>query len=108
MRNPSIYNNYFDSVQLGIESRDGSQLLVENNVFYNTTSPLFSSYGGGFVVSKGNDFGGGGTLAAVPYIWSLDSTSPGSLTTVPYTYSLTSTSSVKSTVLSGVGATLSF
>ena len=62
--------------------------MVENNVFFNTTAPMFSTYGG-FAVSKGNDFGGASN-------------------TVPYTYSLTSTSSVKSTVISGAGAKLSF
>lgn len=57
---------------------------------------MFSTFGG-FAVSKGNDFGGAKNTAP-----------SGSLNTVPYTYSLTSTSSVKSTVLSGVGAKLSF
>ena len=70
--------------------------MVENNVFFNTTAPMFSTFGG-FAVSKGNDFGGASNTAP-----------SGSLNTVPYTYSLTSTSSVKSAVLSGVGAKLSF
>lgn len=70
--------------------------MVENNVFFNTTAPMFSTFGG-FAVSNGNDFGGASNTAP-----------SGSLTNVPYTYSLTSTNSVKSIVLSGVGAKLSF
>lgn len=91
-RNPSIYNNYFDSVHLGIDSRDSAQLLVENNVFFNTSSPLYST-NGGYAFSRGNDFGG-----------AKDNANVGSLTSVPYSYSLSSTSSVKSDVLSGAGA----
>jgi len=95
-QNPSIYNNYFDSVHLGIDTRDGAQLLVENNVFVNSPRPIYST-GGGYAVARGNDFGGASN--DVP---------TGTLTAVPYTYSMSSSSSVKSIVLSGVGANLSF
>jgi len=94
--NPSFYNNYFDNVNLGIDTRDGAQLLVENNVFVNTTHPLYAT-NNGYAVAKGNDFGGAKNEAPT-----------GSLTSVPYDYSLSSTSSVKSGVPSGAGAKLQF
>jgi len=55
------------------------------------------STNGGYAVARGNDFGSASNEAPT-----------GILTAVPYTYSMSSTSSVKSTVLSGVGASLSF
>lgn len=71
--------------------------MVENNVFVNTSSPLYST-NGGYAVARGNDFGGGSNRAKA-----------GSYTSVPYTYSLSSIDSVKSYVPSGAGATqLSF
>ena len=95
-RNFSIYNNYFSGVHLGIDTRDGAEVLVENNVFSNTPNPLYST-DGGYAVARGNDFGGATNAAP-----------DGSLTELPYIYSLTSTSSVKSAVVSGAGANLSF
>lgn len=94
--NPSFYNNYFGSVNLGINTRDGAQVLVENNVFVNTTHPLYST-NNGYAVANGNDFGGAKNAAPT-----------GSLTSVPYDYSLSSISSVNSGVPSGVGANLYF
>lgn len=96
MQHPSIYNNYFDAVHLGIDTRDGAQLLVENNVFVGSPSPMYST-DGGYAFARGNDFGGASNKAPT-----------GTLTAVPYAYSQCSTSSVKSIVLSGVGANLSF
>lgn len=102
-RNPSfrfgtghIYNNYYDNVGDGINTRKGAQLLVENNVFVSTKKALFST-DGGFAVARGNDFGGAVNDAPV-----------GTLTSVPYKYTLSSLDSVRSGVPSGAGANLSF
>lgn len=96
MRDTSIFNNYFTDTNLGIDTRDGAQLLIENNVFVNTKKPIYST-DDGYAVCKGNDFGGFNSKV-----------STGSLTSVPYDYPLSSTDSVKTDVCSGAGATLSF
>lgn len=93
--NHSIYNNYHNEIIDGIDTRDGAQLLVENNVFENTKKALFAD--GGYAVARGNDFGGATNTAP-----------NGTFSTPPYSYSLTPTGSVKSTVSSGAGANLSF
>jgi pectate lyase len=94
--NPSLYNNYFDSVYTGIDTRKGAQVLVENNVFYSSHKPLFST-DSGYAVATGNDFGGASNEALA-----------GSLTSVPYNYSLSSISSLKSAIPSTAGAALYF
>jgi len=91
-----IYNNYFDGGQDGIDTRNGAQLLVENNVFVDTRKPIFSE-NNGYVVSRGNDFGGAACDAPT-----------GTLTSVPYNCTLSSLDSVRSDVLSGAGANLYF
>ncbi|EUC66171.1 pectate lyase [Rhizoctonia solani AG-3 Rhs1AP] len=91
-----IYNNYFINVNDGINTRVGAELLVQNNVFENVGKPLYST-DNGYANASGNDFGGK-TNAALSTSWS----------DVGYSYSLTATSSVKSTVNSNAGATLSF
>ena len=80
----------------GINTRDGAQLLVENNVWLNTTNPLYAT-DVGYAVARGNDFGSGNDTAPV-----------GTLTSVPYTYSLLAASAVRAAVLATAGATLSF
>jgi pectate lyase len=80
----------------GINTRDGAQLLVENNVFAGQDKPLYST-DEGYAVATGNDFGEG------------ENTAPeGTLTSVPYTYDLLESSEVESSVTSGAGATLSW
>ncbi|KAF8650623.1 hypothetical protein AX16_005158 [Volvariella volvacea WC 439] len=91
-----IYNNFFENVNDGINTRVGAQLLVENNVFVNTKAPLYST-SSGYAVARGNDFGGGVNEAPV-----------GTFTSAPYGYGLTATSSVRSTVTSQAGQTLTF
>jgi pectate lyase len=86
----------FENNNDGINTRDGAQLLVENNVWTGTTKPLYST-DEGFAVARGNDFGGASNTAPT-----------GTLTSVPYSYSLTAVGSVKSTVTASAGATLSF
>ncbi|KAF8649027.1 hypothetical protein AX16_006068 [Volvariella volvacea WC 439] len=91
-----IYNNFYENVSDGINTRDGAQLLVENNVFVGAKKPLYST-DSGYAVARGNDFGGASNTALV-----------GSYTSAPYGYSLLGTSSVRSTVTSQAGQTLSF
>jgi pectate lyase len=92
----SIYNNYYDNVGDGIDTRKGAQLLVENNVFVSTKKALFST-DNGYAVARGNDFGG-----------AINDAPAGTLTSVPYKYTLSSLDSVRSGVPSGAGANLSF
>lgn len=92
-----LFNNFFEGNGDGINTRDGAQLLVENNVWSSgNKKPLYST-DEGFAVAKGNDFGGGPNSAPT-----------GNFNSAPYSYSLLATSSVKSSVTSGAGQTLSF
>ncbi|CAA7269160.1 unnamed protein product [Cyclocybe aegerita] len=91
-----IFNNVFDNIGDGINTRAGAQLLVENNVFSNAKKPLYST-DGGYAVARGNDFGGVANTAPA-----------GTFTSAPYSYSLTAVGSVRSSVVSGAGQTLSF
>lgn len=72
--------------------------MMENNVFVDSTKPLYSEDGLGYAIFRGNDFGGAGT----------DRVRAGSLSSVPYNYSLRPASAVKSDVPSGAGANLYF
>ncbi|KAH9940792.1 pectate lyase [Epithele typhae] len=91
-----IFNNVFDNNSDGINTRDGAQLLVQNNVWTGTSKPLYST-DGGYAVASGNDFGGASNSAPT-----------GSFTSAPYSYSMISASSVRSAVVGSAGATLSF
>ncbi|TFK33682.1 pectate lyase B [Crucibulum laeve] len=90
-----IFNNVFDNNNDGINTRDGAQLLVENNVWTGTTKPVYST-DGGFAVVRGNDFGGAANTAPA-----------GTFTQAPYSYSLTAVASVRSSVVASAGQTLS-
>ncbi|KAH6890073.1 pectate lyase B [Coprinopsis sp. MPI-PUGE-AT-0042] len=91
-----IYNNFFENVNDGINTRKGAQLLVENNVFTGTKKPLYAT-DAGFAVARDNDFGGGANTAPA-----------GSFTSPPYSYSKVATGSVRSSVTSSAGQTLTF
>ncbi|KAF8645788.1 hypothetical protein AX16_007582 [Volvariella volvacea WC 439] len=91
-----VFNNVYDDVNDGINTRVGAQLLVENNVFSNTKKPIFST-GEGFAVARGNDFGSGSNQAP-----------EGTFTTAPYPYDLIATDSVRSQVVGQAGQTLEF
>ncbi|KAJ8518905.1 hypothetical protein ONZ45_g4073 [Pleurotus djamor] len=91
-----IFNNVFDNNNDGINTRDGAQLLVENNVWTGTKKPLYAT-DQGFAVARGNDFGGAENTAPV-----------GTFTSPPYSYSLIATGSVRSAVVGTAGATISF
>ncbi|EKM76092.1 hypothetical protein AGABI1DRAFT_87431 [Agaricus bisporus var. burnettii JB137-S8] len=93
-----IFNNVFDANADGINTRDGAQLLVENNVWTNPAKqkPLYST-DGGFAVARGNDFGGGENTAPA-----------GNFNSPPYSYSLQSTTTTRSNVPNTAGQNLSF
>ncbi|KAH0586810.1 hypothetical protein H2248_005658 [Termitomyces sp. 'cryptogamus'] len=91
-----IFNNVFDDNNDGINTRDGAQVLVENNVWTGTDKPLYST-DGGFAVATGNDFGGAS-----------DTAPQGDFTKAPYSYTLLSTSSVRASVTANAGQTLDF
>ncbi|KAF1844616.1 polysaccharide lyase family 1 protein [Cucurbitaria berberidis CBS 394.84] len=92
-----LYNNYYENVSDGVNTRQGAQLLVQNNVFSGSKKPLYST-DSGYAVASGNDLGGGQNTASV-----------GTLTKVPYDVSgLLAASAVKATVVRTAGATLVF
>ncbi|KAG9230840.1 putative pectate lyase A [Amylocarpus encephaloides] len=91
-----MYNNYYDTVSDGINTLQGSQVLVENNVFIGSKKTLYST-DSGFAVATGNDFGGVSNAAEV-----------GTLTKVPYTYTKVEASAVMTTIVGVAGNTLSF
>lgn len=108
-----IFNNVFDDNNDGINTRDGAQLLVENNVWtgmfglvssewlhiicsIGTDKPLYDT-DEGFAVARGNDFGGASNTAPV-----------GTFTQAPYSYTLLPVGSVRSSVTASAGQTLAF
>ncbi|KAG7089918.1 hypothetical protein E1B28_011551 [Marasmius oreades] len=106
-----VYNNFMENVvSQGIHSRSFNQVLIEGNVFVNSTEPV-STYG--FVIpddspenpagdfepdgfanfGAANDFGGGKNNV----------TATGNFTSVPYNYSLTPLANVQTLVLANAG-----
>ncbi|KAG8961631.1 hypothetical protein FRC03_005141 [Tulasnella sp. 419] len=84
-----IFNSYFENSNDGIQTRQGAQLLIENNVFSNVGKPIFED--GGFAVVRNNE---GATPNTAP---------TGTLTSVPYAYTTLALSSVKSYVVANAG-----
>ncbi|KAE9374094.1 polysaccharide lyase family 1 protein [Stipitochalara longipes BDJ] len=82
-----IFDNYYENVSDGINTRDGAQVLVESNTFVGGKKPLYGT-DSGFAVANDNEFGDGENAAEV-----------GTLTTVPYEYSLLGSTSVKAAVV---------
>lgn len=39
-----VYNSYFNSMNTGIDTRDGAQILIQSNVFSNCTEPIAALY----------------------------------------------------------------
>lgn len=91
-----IFNNYYDNVSDGINTRDGAQLLVESNAFTGSKKPLYST-DSGYAVSVDNDFGGEENTADA-----------GTLTKVPYSYTKLGSTKVKAGVVGVAGQTLTF
>lgn len=92
-----IYNNYYDSVSDGLNSRLGAQALVEKNYYKDTTKAAYSVDSDGYAVNSGNSLNG-----------ALFTASAGTYTSAPYSYSAISASKVVSAVSGSAGATLSF
>ncbi|KAF2710947.1 polysaccharide lyase family 1 protein [Pleomassaria siparia CBS 279.74] len=91
-----IFNNYYDTVSDGINTRQGAQLLVQNNVFVASKKALYST-DTGYAVASGNDFGDSENTAPA-----------GTFSTAPYSVSLLAASAVKAAVVGTAGNTLSF
>jgi pectate lyase len=91
-----MYNNYFENVSDGINTRQGAQLLVQNNVWVNPKKALYST-DGGFAVEEGNNFGGSENAAP-----------QGSLTKMEYGVELIEAGVVKAAVVGTAGVTLGF
>ncbi|KAI0074407.1 pectin lyase-like protein [Panus rudis PR-1116 ss-1] len=100
-RTPSIrfgtlhaFSNYFHNIlDSGIDSRDGAQTLVENNVFENAKHPIETSLRGGFTNQRNNIFTNS----------TLDALDVGTLTSVPYSFTADPASSVVSIVTASAG-----
>ena len=92
-----VYNNYYAGVGgYGVASTEGAGVLVEGNYFENTEDPFHlgeGDSGPGTLVARGNHFVNSGS-----------GQSGGSVASIPYSYSLDSASSVKSIVSGGAGA----
>jgi pectate lyase len=90
-----VFDNFFENGSTGIHSRDGAQMLVQNNVFRSVGTPIETTNDSpdGFVNESGDDFGGG-----VNQI-----TQIGTFTNPPYSFTLDPTNQVISIVTSGAG-----
>jgi len=94
-----VYNNYFQNItDSGIHSREGAQMLIQNNVFSNVDTAVTTTGDSdvdGFANASGNDYGGA----------TVDITQVGSFTQAPYSFTLDATSTVVGSVTanSGVG-----
>ena len=93
-----LFNNYYEDVSDGINTRKGAQLLVESNVWEGGKKALYST-DGGYATSNDNDFGGAKHTAEEGSLSSKD---------FPYKYTLLGSGKVKSAVVGTAGATLSF
>jgi len=91
-----VVNNFYENVSDGINTRQGAQVLVENNVWASSKKAIFST-DGGFATAKGNDFGGATNTAPA-----------GSLTKMPYSFTALSASATKANVVANAGVKLSF
>lgn len=92
-----LYNNYYENVSDGINTRQGAQLLVQNNVWESAKKALYST-NGGFAVAEGNDMGD-----------SEDTAEKGTLVKMPYAVTdMLDASEVKSAVVGTAGVTLKF
>ncbi|KAF8585140.1 polysaccharide lyase family 1 protein [Ramaria rubella] len=91
-----IFSNFFDNVfDSGVDSRDGAQTLVEDNVFNNVTDPIQTTLNGGFSNQRNNIF----TLSTLD-----PGLAVGNLTSVPYTYTADAANTVAAIVQASAGA----
>jgi pectate lyase len=89
-----IYNNYYDSVSyFCANSGTGSEVLVQNNNYYNSRYPHWAA--GGLIEASGNYYGGTTSTAARD--------NNGNVFDPPYAYSLESVGSLNSSVPARAG-----
>lgn len=91
-----IYNNYYENVSDGINTRIGAQVLVESNTWVDSKKALYST-DEGYAVERDNDFGGAKSEAE-----------EGTLTSVDYEYDLLGPDAVKEAVVGTAGQSLTF
>ncbi|KAL4923826.1 pectate lyase family protein [Aspergillus undulatus] len=91
-----IYNNYYENVSDGINTRLGAELLVESNVWVDGKKALYST-DEGYAVQRDNDFGDASAEAP-----------EGTLTSVEYEYETLGPANVKAAVVGTAGQTLTF
>ncbi|KAM0418958.1 hypothetical protein ACHAPT_012116 [Fusarium lateritium] len=96
-----LFNQYYDTMDTGLNSRMGAQALIQSSVFENVGKKAIFSESSkeiGYVVAEDVVLGGE----------SQNTASKGTLTSVPYKYSLLGSGKVKSTVPGEAGQKLSF
>ncbi|KAL2793838.1 pectin lyase fold/virulence factor [Aspergillus germanicus] len=91
-----LYNNYYENVSDGINTRQGAQVLVESNVWVDGKKALYST-DEGYAVERDNDFGDASADAL-----------EGTLTSVEYEYTALGPDNVKAAVVGTAGQTLTF
>ncbi|KAF8320456.1 pectin lyase-like protein, partial [Clavulina sp. PMI_390] len=91
-----IYNNYYLNSADGINTRDGAELLIQNNVFQNVSKAIYAT-DTGYATVSGNDLGG-----------STDTATAGTAPTIPYSYTLDSISGLPAAVVAAAGPNLGF
>lgn len=94
-----IFNSYMDTMDTGINTRMGAQLLIESSVFSGVSDAIESADSDtvGYAVCNDIDLGDGANTA-----------DEGTLTSVPYDYTLLGADAVVASVTAEAGQTLSF
>lgn len=94
-----IFNSYMDTMDTGINTRMGAQLLIESSVFSGVSDAIESADSDevGYAVCNDIDLGDGANTA-----------DEGTLTSVPYDYTLLGSDAVVASVTAEAGQTLSF
>lgn len=94
-----IFNSYMDTMDTGVNTRMGAQLLIESSVFNGVEDAIESvdSDTVGYAVVNDVDLGDGANSA-----------DEGTLTSVPYDYTLLGSDAVVASVTAEAGQTLSF
>ncbi|NUT32886.1 MAG: pectate lyase [Hamadaea sp.] len=92
-----VYNNYYRANEYGVASTMGAGVLVEGNYFESVGQPTLVGYADsadGAIVQRNNYFTGSGTPES----------GGGSVAGIPYAYTLDSAGGVKAGVSAGAGA----
>jgi pectate lyase len=92
-----VYNNYYRNNEYGVASTMGAGVLAEGNYFEGVDEPTLVGYADsadGAVVQRNNTFTGSGTPES----------GGGSVAGIPYSYSLESASAARTSVINGAGA----